>query len=118
MLTFKLLSIASSPHEHEMGLMYVRSIPEDSGMLFKFQSPRVLSFWMHNTYIPLEIMFADSEGVIVKTERMVPMSTRTVSSGRPCVMALEVPGGTLDRVGDVIGKKMTVNHDAGAVSIS
>jgi hypothetical protein len=116
MLTVKLLSIATSPHDQELGLQFVRSIPKDSGMLFSYKSPRVLSFWMRNCYIPLEIMFADSDGVIVKTERMIPLSTRSVSSGRPCVMALEVPAGTLDEAGEVVGKKLTVGDGVASIA--
>jgi len=91
----RLISVAETPEEHGKGLMFVRDMEPDTGMLFKFKHPRVLSFWMKNTYVPLDIAFADSGGRIVKTETMIPMSLRSVSSGRPCVMALEVPAGTL-----------------------
>jgi uncharacterized membrane protein (UPF0127 family) len=75
--------------------MFVRDIAPETGMLFRFKHPKVLNFWMKNTYVPLDIAFADSTGKIVKTETMIPLSLRSVSSGRPCSMALEVPAGTL-----------------------
>jgi uncharacterized membrane protein (UPF0127 family) len=111
----KLISIAEHAYEQSQGLKYVRQLPEMSGMLFKYQSPRHLSFWMQDTYLPLDIAFIDENGKIVKTERMIPMSTRSVTSGTPCVMALEVPAGTLSKVGGIVGKK--VNIDFGEKSV-
>lgn len=112
MAKIKLVEIASTPDAHERGLQFVRGLPEMTGMLFQFKSPRVLSFWMKNTPLVLDIAFANKDGVIVKTERMVPFSTRTVSSGSPCSMALEVPAGTLDKAGIKIGDKMTLDGDS------
>ena len=94
----RLLRVADTPEEHSQGLMFVRHMEPDTGMLFRFKHPRVLSFWMKNTYVPLDILFADQHGKVVKTETMIPMSLRAVSSGRPCAMALEVPAGTFKGV--------------------
>jgi len=86
-------------------------MPEMSGMLFKFDKPDVLRFWMANTYIPLDIAFVNKEGVIVKTESLIPMSLRTVSSGSPCLMAVEVPFGTLEKAGGVVGKRVKIDWE-------
>lgn len=107
-----LLKVATTPGDLEQGLQFVKELPEMSGMLFDFGAPRVLNFWMKNTYVPLDIAFIDDEDVVVKTERMIPLSTRTVSSGRPCVMALEVPAGTLSRVGCEVGKRLVVDRES------
>lgn len=111
-----LISVADTPSQQEQGLQFVRQMNPDSGMLFKFENPRVLSFWMEHTYLPLEIAFIDHNNKIVKTERMVPLSTRSVTSGQPCVMALEVLSGTLDRLGISIGSTMALSDD-GKVAI-
>lgn len=111
MAKIKLIAIADDSFQHEQGLQYVRDMPRDSGMLFDFKRPRVLSFWMRNTYMPLDIAFIDNKGVIVKAERMVPLSLRTVSSGSPCVMALEFNAGALGERDDLVGKKMTIDRD-------
>ena len=111
-----LLSVADSDASRAMGLMFVKHMSDDSGMLFKYDSPRVLSFWMQNTYLPLDIAFLDQKGLVVKTESMAPFSTRSVTSGRPCVMALEVPMGTLKRVGGEVGKVALIDLDAMTVS--
>jgi uncharacterized membrane protein (UPF0127 family) len=104
----RLFRVADTPEEHSQGLMFVRDIEPETGMLFRFKSPRVLNFWMKNTYVPLDIAFADSSGRIVKTETMIPMSLRSVSSGRPCSMALEVPAGTFK---DVEGSRLSVDGE-------
>lgn len=117
MAKIKLLSIASTPDAQEQGLQFVQHLSSMTGMLFRFSSPRVLNFWMRDTYVPLEIAFVDGEGKIVKTERMAPLSLRTVSSGRPCVMALEVPTGTLETAGFDVGKKIKVDEKGMTVEI-
>ncbi len=109
-----LISIADNSIDQANGLKYISHLPENTGMLFKFQSSRVLSFWMQDTWIPLDIAFIDKDDIIVKTERMIPLSLRSVSSGRPCLMALEVPPGTL---GNVIGKKVAVDWENKQVTI-
>ena len=107
----KLMSIADNEITQAQGLMYVHDLPDMTGMLFKFQSPRVLSFWMMNTFLPLEIAFIDRDNMVVKTEQMVPMSTRSVTSGRPCVMALEVTPGDLQKAGGGVGKKVRIDFE-------
>lgn len=105
----KLMSIAETPLQHQLGLKHIKSLPDMTGMLFKFQSPKVLSFWMADTYLPLDIAFIDKDGIVAKTASLVPMSTRSVNSETPCVMALEVEAGTLERVGGVVGKKLVLD---------
>jgi hypothetical protein len=111
-----LISIAENEIDQAHGLKYVKQMNPDSGMLFKFQSPRILNFWMQDTWLPLDIAFIDHENMIVKTERMIPLSLRTVSSGRPCCMALETPAGTLDNV-QIQGKKIAVDWDKKQLTI-
>lgn len=113
----KLLAVADNAIDQAHGLKYVKAMEPMTGMLFKFQSPKVLSFWMQDTYLSLDIAFIDHQGLIVKTERMIPMSTRSVTSGRPCVMALEVPAGTLEKLGAKVGKKVKIDLENKTVSI-
>lgn len=117
MAHINLISIADNPHDQAHGLKYIHHLHEMTGMLFKFQSPKVLSFWMQDTYIPLDIAFIDHNNMIVKTERMVPLSLRSVTSGRPCILALEAPAGTFEKLGAVAGKKITVDWENKRVSI-
>lgn len=105
----KLTSIAESFEDQSMGLMFVKSLPKETGMLFKYQSPKILSFWMQNTYIPLDIAFINEENKIEKIESMIPLSTRAVRSEKPCIMALEVLSGTLKSSGIKVGDKITLD---------
>jgi len=84
---------ANTPLKREQGLMGRKKMGQNHGMLFDFHSPRRLSFWMRNTYIPLDIAFLDNEGVIEEIKEMTPMSTRPVTSHNRCRYALEVNRG-------------------------
>jgi uncharacterized membrane protein (UPF0127 family) len=84
------IELADTPSKRELGLMGRKKLAQNNGMLFKFPESNVLSFWMKNTYIPLDIAFLDDNGRIVQIESMNPLSTRTTSAKQPCRYALEV----------------------------
>lgn len=99
--------LARTPEEQARGLMYRRSLGENEGMLFIYDSPRMMSFWMKNTRIPLSIAFMDGGGKIVQIDRMQAYDCVTLHpSSQPAQYALEMNGGWFERngvgVGDVI----------------
>ena len=116
--SIKLMAVADNELDRAHGLKFVRHLPSDQGMLFKFQSPQIMSFWMCETYLPLDIAFIDKNGIVVKADRMVPLSTRSVSSGRPCTMALEVNAGMLEDFGGKVGAKAIIDLDGKTVSFT
>ena len=73
-----------------------KHLPRNAGMLFDFGSDQPLSFWMKNTYLPLQIAFIDSKGVVRHVASMAPLSTRSVRSPWECRYALEVNDGWFD----------------------
>ena len=91
------VEVASSPEAHHHGLMYRRSLSTNSGMLFDFGQTKPLSFWMQNTYVPLQIAFIDSTGKVGQIERMSPLCTKATRSHASYRYALEVNDGWFDR---------------------
>jgi uncharacterized membrane protein (UPF0127 family) len=93
--------------EQRKGLMYRESLGENRGMLFPYDTPRQLAFWMANTRIPLDIGFFDDTGLLCEVHRMVPFdTTRTVSRGKDLQYALEMNSGWFAQNGLFPGVRM------------
>lgn len=85
--------VARTQEEREQGLMYRQELPEGTGMLFVFDDMEVRSFWMENTYVPLDIAFMDAAFMVVNIDHMAPLTTDNHDSAGPAMFALEVPEG-------------------------
>lgn len=93
------IEYARTPEEMERGLMFRDHLAPDHGMLFLYEEDRWVTFWMKNTLIPLDLIFVDASGRIVRiAERTVPFSTELIPSETPVRAVLEVNGGTVDRL--------------------
>ncbi|MEO0576174.1 MAG: DUF192 domain-containing protein [Pseudomonadota bacterium] len=91
--------VADTRSQQARGLMYVRFMPERSGMLFDYGEPRALSMWMKNTLIPLDIAFATSDGDIINVVRdTTPLSLASISAAAPAVYVLELNAGIAERL--------------------
>ena len=102
--------IADTPARQEQGLMFVRDLPRDQGMIFPQGSPDVAHFWMKNTYIPLDMVFIGADGRIAKIiANAHPFSLDVLSSDVPVAAVLEIHGGEAQalglRVGDPVSWK-------------
>ena len=101
------VEIADTEPAREKGLMFRKDLPEGQGMLFDFHQEQDVSFWMQNTYIPLDMMFIRSDGRILRiAENTEPLSTRIIPSGGPVLAVLEVIGGTARKLGIAPGDKV------------
>lgn len=101
--------LARTPQESERGLMFRTKMAEDHGMLFDLGDRREHAFWMHNTCLPLDMMFVDDDGTIVGVLENVPTlndEERTV--GCPSSWVLEVNAGWSRRHGVRAGQRLTL----------
>ncbi|HSG48392.1 MAG TPA: DUF192 domain-containing protein, partial [Longimicrobiales bacterium] len=85
--------VARTEDERAQGLMHREALDPDAGMLFVFPESAVRSFWMQNTYIPLDIAYMDAQFRIVDIQQMEPMTTEPHMSRAPAMYALEVNQG-------------------------
>ncbi len=105
------VELALTPQQQAQGLMYRPSLAPEAGMLFVYRPARVVTMWMKNTAMPLDMLFIAEDGEIVKiVERTVPYSLASISSGRPVSGVLEVNGGMTSRWGIRPGDR--VEHPA------
>jgi hypothetical protein len=102
------VEMAVTPEEQARGLMFRRELPEKQGMLFDFHREQPTSFWMKNTYVPLDMIFIRADGRILRiAENTVPLSETLVPSGGPVRAVLEVIGGTAKKLGIAPGDRVT-----------
>ncbi|QTH20690.1 DUF192 domain-containing protein [Rhizorhabdus wittichii] len=88
------VEVASTPQQQARGLMYRTSLPDHGGMIFPMSPPREASFWMKNTYIPLDMIFIRADGTIARiAANTVPEDLTPVGSGEPVAAVLEIVGG-------------------------
>lgn len=95
--------IARTPDERAEGLMYREDLPDGTGMIFLFDDSQVRSFWMQNTYLPLDIAYLDAALAIVDIHAMTPLTTEGYESAAPAMFALEVPQGWFEAHGIAVG---------------
>ena len=94
-------------NERQRGLMYRDSLGEDEGMLFLFEEMGPLSFWMKNTWIPLDMLFIDDDLTVVGiVDNAEPMTTTPRNPGGHSRFVLEVKGGLSQQLGMVAGQKV------------
>lgn len=103
------VELATSEDQIRKGLMYRREMPEEAGMLFKLEGRTDHTFWMHNTCIPLDMMFVDDDGLIVGiVESAEPITDATRSVGCPSRYVLEVNAGYSRRHGVAPGQRLAL----------
>lgn len=106
------IEVAKTDVERERGLMFRRSLPEESGMIFIFENEQPLAFWMKNTLIPLQIGYFDGNRKLVDLQEMVPAPLgdtrpRTYPSKKPAMYALEMNKGWFTKNNIKIGAQFT-----------
>lgn len=90
--------VADEPGERAVGLMNRTELSENAGMLFVYEKPSAPKFWMKNTLIPLDIIFLDESGKIIKIfERVPSLSENKITAGKNVSFVLEINAGLVEQ---------------------
>lgn len=104
------VQVADTDAARQTGLMFRTDMPEREGMLFIFPELARVSFWMKNTYIPLDLLFIGDDGTVLQiTRETEPFSLAPIPSERPARAVLEINGGASARLGIAVGDRL--KHD-------
>ncbi len=93
------LWVAATTRTRDHGLMYIKKMPNNRGMLFVFHHQAPQTFWMKHTLIPLDIIFLNRRGVIVRHYTMEPDNGKKLyPSGHPIAFAIELNAGAFKQL--------------------
>jgi len=112
------VQVAATEEQQERGLMFYRSLGPDQGMIFPYNPPQEVSFWMENTLIPLDIIFIRPDGTIARITNAKPLDRTPLPSGATIGAVLEIRGGRAAelgiREGDKVDWETSASADRGA----
>lgn len=92
------VELAVTPQERSRGLMFRETMPSRSGMLFIFDPPQPVAFWMKNTLIPLDMIFLDRTGLVTHVhEGAIPGDLTPIEGGDSVYAVLEINAGLAER---------------------
>lgn len=98
------VEIADDVQERAVGLMNRESLPKLSGMLFVYERPQSLAFWMRNTLIPLDMIFVEPNGRIASIKaNAIPLDETAIEGGDGLTHVLEIGGGLAAKFGISVG---------------
>ena len=101
------VEIADTPDSRATGLMHRAEMPARSGMLFVYDRPQRVAFWMKNTLIPLDMIFVGADGVVSRIhENAVPGDLTSIFGGDQVFVVLEVNAGIVESYGISVGSEM------------
>ena len=103
--------VAGNWEQRNRGLMFVRHLPETSGMLFVHEQPGMYAMWMKNTFISLDMVFIRADGSVSSViQDTKPRSLKSQGSVEPVLYVLELNAGVTRRLG--IGKRSRMIRDS------
>ncbi len=104
------IETADTEYKRTTGLMYRKKMKDNQAMLFIFGDEAPRYFWMHNTYIPLDIIYLDKNRKIVSVQKNAkPLDDTALPSNNPAQYVLEVKAGIYDRLGLKPGDSLAVS---------
>lgn len=93
------VEVARTPEQQSTGMMFRRSLSGGRGMIFPYQPPQPVAFWMRNTLIPLDLIFIRADGTIARIATARALDESSVPSGEPVTAVLEIRGGRAAELG-------------------
>ena len=100
-----LVKLAQTEEEKQKGLMFINKLIQTNGLLLLYKKPKIVNIWMHNTQIPLDIIFINNKNKIVLMRKGKPFSKKIISSITPVIAVLEIPEGCAKKLDIKIGDK-------------
>ena len=101
------VEVADDGEERARGLMFREEMARSSGMLFIYPAPQRASFWMKNTLIPLDMIFTDEAGRVMRVHsNAIPGDLTPIDGGEGVVAVLEINGGLAARMGIAPGAEL------------
>ena len=111
------VEVADDAPERELGLMNRAEMARGAGMLFVYEHPQRVAFWMRNTLIPLDMIFADETGVVRRVHaNAVPLDETAIPGGDGIMYVLEINGGLAAQFGIAEGTEL--RHPAIAADLA
>ncbi len=104
------VEVAATAEQQERGLMFRKEIAPDRGMIFPYDPPQEVAFWMKNTLIPLDIIFIRPDGTIARITNAQAMDITPLPSGEPISAVLEIGGGRAKQLGIKEGDMVSWPH--------
>ena len=104
------VEIAATPEQQEIGLMFRRSIAPNHGMIFPYDPPQEVAFWMKNTLIPLDMVFIRADGRIGRIATARALDETPVPGGGTIAAVLEIRGGRAREIGIKAGDRVEWKH--------
>jgi uncharacterized membrane protein (UPF0127 family) len=93
------VEVAATPEQQERGLMFRKAVPPDRGMIFPYNPPQSVAFWMKNTLIPLDIVYIDANHRIARIANAQALDLTPLPSGVPVSAVLELAAGRTAQLG-------------------
>ena len=90
--------------------MFVKSLQPDAGMIFPYDPPQEVAFWMKNTLIPLDMLFIRADGTIARIVTAKPLDETAIPGGEPIAAVLEIRGGRAAELGVKEGDTVSWPH--------
>ena len=113
------LKVADTVQLRTKGLMFVKALNDNEGMLFSYDEDIVMNFWMKNTFVPLDIVFLNEHYIVVGIiENMIPQGGKNIrdddiprySINRKSRYAIEIPAFSAKKYGIKIGYKVNIQN--------